>query len=112
MNRMKKELTQPNASKCYDNNLQALGSAALKALVLSVFAYPLVVVMVSMTSLFQNRPFSFAGYELSVILTESSASAGISVKPEFFISIIVLFAVSTLVIWGIGKLLTVRKMRA
>ena len=65
-----------------------------------------------MMYLFQNRSFSFLGYELSVLLTESSASAELSVKPEFFISILVLFVISTLVIWVFTLLLTIRKKRA
>lgn len=97
-------------SQASGENAKLLGGAAIKALVLPVVAYPLIVVMASMVGLFQNRPFSFAGCELLVVLTGNSAIASVTVNPEF-VSMIGLFAVSTLAIWGIEKLLAARKER-
>lgn len=95
-----------------NGKVATLRNAALKALVLSVAVYPLAVVMISMVNLFQNQSFGFAGYELSVALTDRSASASLVIRPEFLVSMIVMFAVSTVVVWVIEKLLEARRERA
>lgn len=91
---------------------KTLKKAIVKSGVLALIAYPALIVVLSMVNLFQNKSFSFAGYELVVTLTENTARATLTVHPFFLGSVLLLFIVAFFVIWFAERVLTSRKSRA
>ena len=67
-----------------------------KLMISSVFAfvvYPAICVMLFVINLFSNRSFSFFGFGLKLEVLENSADIQLFMKPVFFLSFILVFAV-------------------
>lgn len=64
------------------------------ASVISFIAYPSLLVLIFVINLFRNQSFSIFGFGLNVNMMSNGAEIGLFMKPEFFISFIVIFAIS------------------
>lgn len=64
------------------------------ASVISFMAYPSFLVLMFVVNLFSNRSFSFLGFGLDMTILDNSAEIGLIMKPTFFLSFILIFAIS------------------
>lgn len=64
------------------------------ASMITLGVYPSFLVLMFILNLFSNRSFSFFGFGLDLEILESSAQIGLFIKPYFFLTFILVFAIS------------------
>ncbi|GKU24083.1 hypothetical protein CFB3_22960 [Clostridium folliculivorans] len=74
-------------------------SVAIKSLFIAIIFYPLIVIVISIYNMFNDKSFSFLGFNLILQLTGNSASASLNIKPSFAVSILGAFVISFILLF-------------
>lgn len=61
---------------------------------LTLLVYPAFLVLMFINHLFSNRSFNFFGFGLDLLLMDNGAEIGLFIKPQFFMTFVVIFVVS------------------